>query len=199
MLIGALAAATVGGAWAFQLAGYTPCELCLKERIPYYVAIGVAILTALAARRGYRGAVLAGFGVLILCFMAGTALGLYHTGVEMKVWPGPSECSGSMTAPPDVGDFLKTARPRGRHALRRGGAADLRALAGALERPDLPRPHRPRQRRPAARGADHAGAARRWPRYRTVTEGTTDMPGPSSTSGLSSNTILTGIRCTTLT
>ena len=33
----------------------------------------------------------------------------------------------------------------------------------------------------------------------TFTVGTTDMPGPSSTSGCSSNTILTGTRCTILT
>ena len=35
--------------------------------------------------------------------------------------------------------------------------------------------------------------------HRTLTVGTTDMPGPSRTSGGSSNTILTGTRCTILT
>ncbi len=31
-----IAAATLGGAWIFQAFGYAPCELCLKQRIPYY-------------------------------------------------------------------------------------------------------------------------------------------------------------------
>ena len=35
--------------------------------------------------------------------------------------------------------------------------------------------------------------------HRTLTVGTTDMPGPSWTSGCWSNTILTGTRCTTFT
>ena len=37
------------------------------------------------------------------------------------------------------------------------------------------------------------------PPQRTRTVGDTDIPGPSSTSGLSLKTILTGTRCTTFT
>ena len=39
-----IAAATIAGAWIFQAMGYVPCELCLKERIPYYVGIALAAL-----------------------------------------------------------------------------------------------------------------------------------------------------------
>ena len=35
LLIAAAAAATVGAAWVYQSLGYAPCELCLKERLPY--------------------------------------------------------------------------------------------------------------------------------------------------------------------
>ena len=107
LVIAVAAAATVGTAWIYQAAGYAPCELCLKERLPYYVAIPIALATAFAAARRSRTAVLFGFGVLILCFMAGSALGLYHAGVEFGLWAGPTECSGLSAAPADVGDFFK--------------------------------------------------------------------------------------------
>ena len=38
-LILIIAAATIAGAWIFQAFGYAPCELCLSERIPYYVGV----------------------------------------------------------------------------------------------------------------------------------------------------------------
>ncbi len=107
LLIALVAALTLGGAWAFQVAGYVPCELCLKERLPYYAAVPVALLTLGAVLRERRDAALGGFALLIVIFVAGTALGLYHTGVEWKLWPGPSECSGTFTAPAKVDDFLK--------------------------------------------------------------------------------------------
>lgn len=107
LLIGLATALVIGAAWAFQASGYAPCELCLLERIPYYVGMPVAVVTAVASRRGYRYLALAGFAVLVATFAASTALGLYHVGVEWRFWPGPTECSGALTAPPNVGDFLE--------------------------------------------------------------------------------------------
>lgn len=107
LVIAIVAAATVGIAWIYQSVGYAPCELCLKERLPYYFAVPVALATAFAAARRSRSIVLMGFGLLIVCFMAGAALGLYHAGVELKFWAGPTECSGVAAAPADVGDFFK--------------------------------------------------------------------------------------------
>lgn len=107
MLLGAVAAIAVGGAWVFQSFGYAPCELCLRERIPYYVGVPVALVTAAASRRGSHYFALAGFAVLLVTFAASTALGLYHAGVEWRFWPGPSECSGALTAPPNVNDFVE--------------------------------------------------------------------------------------------
>ena len=48
---------TVGGALLFEhVGGYIPCALCLTERIPYYVAIPVALIAAVAvfASWGFR-------------------------------------------------------------------------------------------------------------------------------------------------
>src|SRR5688500_15953517 len=42
--------ATILGAWFFEYAlGYAPCPLCLQQRIPYYVAIPLAVLIAAGA------------------------------------------------------------------------------------------------------------------------------------------------------
>ena len=104
-LVALASAATVGAAWWLQWRGYAPCELCLKERIPYYACIPLALLLAgspLSPRLRRLG-----FAVLALLFVAGGTLSVYHTGVEWKLWAGPTECSGSMAAPAAVGDFLK--------------------------------------------------------------------------------------------
>lgn len=105
--IAVLAAVTVGGALALQNAGYAPCELCLKERLPYYVGMPVALMAAMAVRFRSRPAAVLGFGLLIVIFVASAALGFFHAGVEWKFWPGPSECSGTAAAPAKIDDFLR--------------------------------------------------------------------------------------------
>ncbi|HEY8213014.1 MAG TPA: disulfide bond formation protein B, partial [Methylocystis sp.] len=49
LLILAAAVAAIGGAWAYESLGYLPCELCYKERVPYYAAFALAPLAAFAA------------------------------------------------------------------------------------------------------------------------------------------------------
>ena len=107
LIVLALAGATIGGAWIIEAMGYKPCELCLLGRVPYYVGIALAAATALAAWRGRER--LAGFGLaaLGLCFLAGAGFAAYHAGVEYKLWPGPAECTGSLTKTLSSDDFLK--------------------------------------------------------------------------------------------
>ena len=35
-IILAVSVLTIAGAWAFELAGYAPCPLCLQQRWPWY-------------------------------------------------------------------------------------------------------------------------------------------------------------------
>jgi disulfide bond formation protein DsbB len=92
-------AAMLAIAHAFQTFGHlSPCELCLKQREGYWIAMGIAA-AGLAGRRLTRGfdatrliAIL-----LALAFLAETALAIYHAGVEWKVWPGPASCSGGVS------------------------------------------------------------------------------------------------------
>jgi disulfide bond formation protein DsbB len=105
-----LASATILGAWAFQLAGYAPCELCLKQRIPYYIGIPVALLTLFVASRhrlGSHRAARLGLAALTLIFIASALFGAYHAGVEWGFWPGPADCTGTLEKAGSMNDFMK--------------------------------------------------------------------------------------------
>ena len=106
MLIGAVAAATLAGAWIFQGFGIVPCELCLKERIAYYGAVPLAAIVAHAAIGRARAIVVSGLIGLALIFVVNAGLGIYHSGVEWGLWQGPEDCTGVVAAAPKVSDFL---------------------------------------------------------------------------------------------
>ena len=106
-LILMIAAATIAGAWIFQAFGIAPCELCLSERIPYYVGIPVAALTLIFALRESKALMLVGFILLFLIFAFSAGFGIYHAGVEWHFWEGPTACTGStMTKATSMQDFL---------------------------------------------------------------------------------------------
>jgi len=105
-LIVALAGAgTIAGAWFFELVlKLRPCPLCLEQRVPYYIAIPLALIVAFAAwRRAPRAIVVTGLIALGCLMLWGTYLGVFHSGVEWKLWPGPAECSGSAELGPAGG------------------------------------------------------------------------------------------------
>jgi len=103
LLVAAIAAATLAGAWAFEKAGHLPCELCLLQRKPYYAAILVGLAAGFAPPRAARW----GLALLALIFVASAGFGLYHAGVEWGAWPGPTACTGSAPAGGSAQDLLK--------------------------------------------------------------------------------------------
>ena len=96
LAIAVIAAATLAGAWFFQLVlDIRPCPLCLEQRYAYYLAVPLAALTALAAARNAPRALLyAGLGILAAAALGNAALGAYHAGVEWGLWQGPTDCTG---------------------------------------------------------------------------------------------------------
>ena len=96
----AVAVTAIVTAWIFQLAGFAPCELCLKQRWAYYAAIPLtALLLALPPLQR------PGLVLLALLWLGSTVFGIYHAGVEWKWWQGPSDCTGtgqSLTGLPDL-------------------------------------------------------------------------------------------------
>ncbi|MEJ0092972.1 MAG: disulfide bond formation protein B [Methylocella sp.] len=101
-----VAAGSIIGAWIFQALGYAPCELCLKERIPYYAGIALAALTVFLAAKGKTSLLPAAFAGLALIFAASAVFGVYHSGVEWGFWQGPSDCTGPLDHAASMGDFL---------------------------------------------------------------------------------------------
>jgi disulfide bond formation protein DsbB len=90
-------AATIAGAWFFQLVlGLQPCPLCLEQRIPYYIGVPLAAQIAIGAGRGPAPRWLnIALGLLAVIFLWSAGLGAYHAGVEWHWWAGPQDCSGA--------------------------------------------------------------------------------------------------------
>ncbi len=107
--VAVIGAATIAGAWFFQLVlDIRPCPLCLEQRYAYYLAIPLAVLLAFAARRGAaRPLLVGGFLILALALLANAGLGTYHAGVEWGFWPGPTECTGSGVNLGNAGNLLE--------------------------------------------------------------------------------------------
>jgi len=84
----ALSLATIGYVLFSQYAqGYQPCELCLRERLPWYATIGLGLIGIVFPSRW----ILAAIAVLLL---VSAGLGGHHSGVEQHWWAGPTACTG---------------------------------------------------------------------------------------------------------
>ncbi|CUK25411.1 disulfide bond formation protein B [Cognatishimia activa] len=85
-----LASATmILAAWGFQyIGGYPPCKMCYWQRYPHFAAIVIGGL-ALALKTK----IFAWLGALAMLITAG--IGIFHSGVERKLWDGPSSCSST--------------------------------------------------------------------------------------------------------
>lgn len=93
-LVAAVLLVIIAGAWAFEYAGYAPCELCLKQRWAYYAGVPFAALLAIFNPRWIRS----GLVLLGLVLVANCVFGIYHSGVEWKWWAGPATCSGGVVS-----------------------------------------------------------------------------------------------------
>ncbi len=87
---------TILGAWGFEhIGGFVPCELCLSQRLPYY--IGLPLLALILIFWTKIPVLFRIFLTLIVAalFFWGAYMGGYHSGVEWGFWPGPTSCTGS--------------------------------------------------------------------------------------------------------
>jgi disulfide bond formation protein DsbB len=90
--VAVLAALALGIALASEhWGGLVPCALCLWERWPYRVLMGLGVLAALLPPRAGRWVLWAAAVVLLYA----VALAAVHMGVEWKFWPSPlPQCAG---------------------------------------------------------------------------------------------------------
>jgi len=98
-----LAGAALGAALASErVLGLVPCALCLWERWPYRIAIGLLLLAAALPRLARPALVL---GTLVI--LAGAALTALHVGVEQSWWPSPlPECAAPVLGGGSIADRL---------------------------------------------------------------------------------------------
>ena len=86
--------ALLGGALGSQyLGGLHPCEMCYWQRWPHAAAIVLAALafTAPAASSRSRGLTL----LAALAIAISGAIGVYHAGVEAKIFEGLTQCTAT--------------------------------------------------------------------------------------------------------
>ena len=75
---------------AEHLFDLVPCEMCLKQRHPYYAIIILAILFYLLRKsQSIWLYILSHAAILYGLFYA-----IWHVGIERKILPGPASCSG---------------------------------------------------------------------------------------------------------
>ncbi len=103
-----IAGAAIAGAWFIELVlGVKPCPLCLQQRIPYYLGLPLSIAALFLALRGAVRPASLLLALVAPVFVVGAGIGVYHAGIEWKLWAGPAGCSGGAAADAGMQDFLK--------------------------------------------------------------------------------------------
>lgn len=108
-------AVVVGSALGFEhIGGYIPCALCLMQRNPYYIGVGVGVLAVLSSVFRLPPVVTRVLiGVIAVLMIVSIGLGTYHAGVEWKFWEGPTSCTIGATGgdtPVNVLDALNSTK-----------------------------------------------------------------------------------------
>ncbi len=86
-VLGALSAAALGMAFIAQYQyGLEPCVLCIYQRIPFAIIIGLCLIGALAVLRGKSRTAGTLMALTGLTFLTNSVIAFYHTGVERKWW-----------------------------------------------------------------------------------------------------------------
>lgn len=101
-----LPAALLGGALGSQyLGGLYPCEMCYWQRWPHAAAILLAAIALTAPAPSPRAR---GFTLLAaLAIAISGAIGVYHAGVEARVFQGFTTCTALPTKGMSTADLLK--------------------------------------------------------------------------------------------
>jgi len=92
-LLGLLIITALGSALIAEYYFYIePCKMCLKQREPYYAFIGLFIIFFIFR---WQSKIWFFIGVQII-IIYGLFYSIWHVGIENKILPGPSGCSGGL-------------------------------------------------------------------------------------------------------
>ena len=94
-LVGLVCCLVLATAYAFEyLANLQPCVLCIYQRIPYAVAIGLMLVAAILRKNSQFNLIL--FITTSVVFAIGSAIAIFHIGIEQHLWQGTPECGNFM-------------------------------------------------------------------------------------------------------
>ena len=94
-LVGLASCLVLATAYAFEyLANLQPCVLCIYQRIPYAVAIGLMLVAAILRKNSQFNLFL--FIATSVVFAIGSAIAIFHIGIEQHLWQGTPECGNFM-------------------------------------------------------------------------------------------------------
>ena len=94
-LVGLVCCLVLATAYAFEyLANLQPCVLCIYQRIPYAVAIGLMLVAAILRKNSQFNLIL--FMATSVVFAIGSGIAIFHIGIEQHLWQGTPECGNFM-------------------------------------------------------------------------------------------------------
>ena len=94
-LVGLACCLVLATAYAFEyLANLQPCVLCIYQRIPNAVAIGLMLVAAILKKNSQFNLIL--FIATSVVFAIGSAIAIFHIGIEQHLWQGTPECGNFM-------------------------------------------------------------------------------------------------------
>mgnify|MGYP001173396738 CR=1 FL=1 len=94
-------AAILSALTAEHIYGLQPCELCLKQRHPYYLIIILTLLTFIVP---YLYKIMI-YTLVQLGTIYGIFYSIWHVGVENKLLKGPSGCSSGLSMSSNTNDL----------------------------------------------------------------------------------------------
>jgi len=98
--------ALLGGAFASQyVGGLYPCEMCWWQRYAHMAAIAAAALAFTAPAESSRARVFTLLAALAIAVSG--AIGVYHAGVEAKIFQGFTQCTAEVSRGISTADLLK--------------------------------------------------------------------------------------------
>lgn len=98
--------ALLGGALGSQyVGGLHPCEMCYWQRWPHGVAIVLALIAFTAPAQSRSARVLTLLASLAIAISG--AIGVYHAGVEAKIFEGFTQCTATVNPGLSTAELLK--------------------------------------------------------------------------------------------
>jgi disulfide bond formation protein DsbB len=94
----------LGGALLFQhVGGLQPCVLCIYQRWPWGIAIGLGVIALVFVKQPKARGAIALLGSLTL--LVGAGIGAFHVGVEQGWWQGTPGCGATLSSGGSIEDI----------------------------------------------------------------------------------------------